>query len=91
MPNFNIRTEMSPFNEVNEASKILLSYASDPDTEYRAGPQTVYDEATRRDSLYRSEIDNEGEDQQTQTAFEPFQTTNEYFNATDGKFNANNL
>ena len=72
MPNFNIRTEMSPFHDVNEASKILLSYASDPDTEYRAGPQTVYDEATRRDSLYRSEIDNEGEDQQTQTAFEPF-------------------
>ena len=68
-----------------------MSYASDPDTEYRAGPGTVYDDATRRDSIYRSEIDNEGEDQQTQTAFEPFQTTNDYFHHTDGKFNKNNL
>ena len=39
-----------------------MSHASDPDTEYRAGLGTVYDDATRRDSIYRSEIDNEGED-----------------------------
>ena len=29
---------------------------------------------TRRDSIFPSDIDGEGEDQQTQTMFEPFQT-----------------
>ena len=90
MPNFNLSTEMSP---IDESAKILMSYASDPDNGYKAGPATVYDDTTRRNSIYRSDIDIEGDDlnQQTQTAFEPFNTTNEYFNATNGAFNKNNL
>ena len=34
--------------------------------------KSCFDEATRKDSIYPS--DQEGEDQQTQTQFEPFKT-----------------
>ena len=59
MPNFNLSTEMSP---IDESAKILMSYASDPDNGYKAGPATVYDDTTRRNSIYRSDIDIEGDD-----------------------------
>lgn len=46
--------------------------------------KSVFDEATRKDSIYPS--DQEIEDQQTQTQFEPFKTT-EQFGSTKLKQN----
>jgi len=40
------------------------------------GQGGVFDEATRRDSIFPSDLD--GEDQQTQTFFEPFKTDNNF-------------
>ena len=74
MPSYTMRPEMSPISETN---KFLMSTAAAQD-----GSTSGYDDATRRDSIFPSEIDG-GEDQQTQTAFEPFQTNLDYFNQTN--------
>ena len=66
MPSYPLRPEMSPIEETNKYLMNQTAAAQD-------GSMTGRDDATRRDSIFPSEIDG-GEYQHTQTAFETLQS-----------------
>ena len=71
---FSRHGEMAPITEQQKLGNFSHSYGANQLAKIAQG-----DDMTRRDSIYPSDLD--GEDQQTQTMFEPFQTTDN-FNST---------
>ena len=66
MPKYTMQPEMSPIHETNKFLVNSTFAAQD-------GSISGRDDATRRDSIFPSEIDG-GEEQHTQTPFGPFDT-----------------